>query len=247
MAVRLSVVMVHTPPPSAGASQLAEAIVGELIGMHEIDLTLVGNLPNISHESTDLLSLESLSGDVAVLDWQPPTGIVSALAELGFEGSRTPHTHDPQAPAAAEPTRRIYAFDLNQFPDACSLCAAVGDLKAKRQVRTFSLSSLAAVPTPPGAVSPKTTGAVSPKTTGAVSPKTLSPKTLSPKTTAPAAPKATAPAAPKKSQKPDSPHPAGSLPPSGTRGSLPGPPPAARTRDSLDLDELLDRLDELDP
>ena len=142
MPVRLSVVMVHTPPAAVAASQLAEAIVGELIGMPEIDLTLVGNLVNISPASTDLLSLESHTGDVAALDWQPPADIVAALGKLGFKGSRTPHPDDLQAPPA-EPTRRIYAFDLTQFPDARSVCEAVAKLRSQRQVRTFTLSPAA--------------------------------------------------------------------------------------------------------
>ena len=42
MAVRLSVIMVHTPPASAASSELAESVVGQLIGLPEIDLTLIG-------------------------------------------------------------------------------------------------------------------------------------------------------------------------------------------------------------
>jgi hypothetical protein len=213
MAVRLSVVMVHTPPAAANASQLAEAIVGELIGMPEIDLTLVGNLASISSESTDLLSLETIAGDVAALDWQPPAGIVSALGELGCEGSRTPHSHDPDAPSA-EPTRRIYAFDLNRFPDARSVCDAVAKLKSQRQVRTFTLSA--------GAGSNVATNTSS-------------------------ATKVSTAEMPKNAPKPDFDVSAVEPPSLGTGGGSNDPLPAARPHASRDLDELLDRLDELDP
>ena len=47
MAVRLSVVMVHSPPPSAGAARLAEAIVGELIGT-------AGNRPDPGRQSGNI-------------------------------------------------------------------------------------------------------------------------------------------------------------------------------------------------
>ena len=213
MAVRLSVVMVHTPPPEAGASQLAEAIVGELIGMPEIDLTLVGNLVKISTDSTDLLSLETLTGDIAALDWQPPAGIVAALGELGFKGSRTPHPDDPAAPPA-EPSRRIYAFDLNQFSDARSVCDAVAELKQQRQVRTFTLSP---------AVGAKAA------------------------TESSSATKVNTPDRPKITPKPDFGVPAAESPSVGSVDGSNDPRPAAHPHASGDLDDLLDRLEELDP
>lgn len=213
MAVRLPVVMVHTPPPESGASQLAEAIVGELIGMPEIDLTLIGNLTQISTESTDRLSLETLTGDIAALDWQPPAGIVAALGELGFKGSRTPHPNDPEAPPA-EPSRRIYAFDLNLFPDARSVCDAVAKLKQQRQVRTFTLSP--------------TVGAK-----GAVE--------------STSATQANTPDTPKIASARDFGVPAVEPPSVGSVDGSIDSRPAAHPHASRDLDDLLDRLEELDP
>ncbi|MCG8652584.1 MAG: hypothetical protein MI861_22275, partial [Pirellulales bacterium] len=94
----------------------------------------------IAEGSTDRLTLESLTGDVAVLDWGPPGEIVERLARLGFEGVRAPHGADPEAPQPASAARRIYAFDLNTFQQAGALCEAVVRLKTIRQTRTFSLS-----------------------------------------------------------------------------------------------------------
>ncbi len=149
MAQRLSVVMVHSPPASLAASQLAEAIVGELIGLREIDLTLIGPIDQLAEGSSDRLSLESLSGDVALLDWQPPSAIIKSLATLNFVGSRSPHASDPHAGEAASSqkhappqpsTRRIYAFDLSQFSQPKAVCDALVRLKGTRQVRTFDLA-----------------------------------------------------------------------------------------------------------
>ncbi len=137
-AVRLSLVMVHSSP-FASARLLPEAIVAELIGVPEIDLTLVGPLAQLSASSTDRLALESLTGDVAVLDWQSPDEIVRSLARVGFDGDRVPHANDVEATAPRTPGRRIYAFDLTRFRDLTSLHQAIGQLKSSLQVRTFSL------------------------------------------------------------------------------------------------------------
>lgn len=208
MAVRLSVVMVHSPPPSAVASGLAESAVGQLIGLPEIDLTLVGPLSQLADGSTDRLSLESLSGDVAVLDWRTPAEIIGALGVFDFDGDRAPHPHDRDAPGATATSRRIYAFDLNQFTNADSLCEAIGQLKSGRQVRTFSLG----IGPAPGA-GKKTL----PQATAPIGPTGKSPTTGSKD-------EETAPAAP----------------------SAPKPSPIDAAGE-LDLDQLLDQLDALDP
>ena len=72
MAVRLSVVMVHSAPATATAERVAQGVVGELIGLSGIDLILVAPLDSLSETSTDRLTLSSLDGDIAVLDWSQP-------------------------------------------------------------------------------------------------------------------------------------------------------------------------------
>jgi hypothetical protein len=140
MAVRLSVIMVQSAPPTPAAVRTAEAVVGELIGLAGIDLTLVGPIAALGDSSTDRLSLESLAGDVAVLDWQSPSQIMAALSGVGFEGQRSPHQHDQQVPAPESNQRRIYAIDLTQFSGSADVLTALLRLRADRQVRTFSLA-----------------------------------------------------------------------------------------------------------
>src|SRR6056297_1563232 len=77
MAVRLPVIMIHSPPGGSRWQSLGESIIGELIGRPGIDLTLVGRLSDLATGSTDRLTLESLRGDLVVLDWQPPERILS--------------------------------------------------------------------------------------------------------------------------------------------------------------------------
>ncbi len=149
MAVRLNVIMVSSAPQTATAQRVAEAVVGELIGLAGIDLALVDRLDQIQPTSTDFLTLDSLAGDVAVLNWQAAEATVGILNRLGFAGSRARHAHDPEATSPG-PSRRIYAYDLNKFDDARRVIAALGELLASRQVRTFSLDgSLAQKPAQP--------------------------------------------------------------------------------------------------
>jgi len=146
MAVRLTVVMADTPPPGVSA-KLAQDIVGGLIGLPEIDLTLVRSLSSADEGSTDRLTLEAISGDVAALDWRSPQQIVTALQAIGFDGLRWPHANDPGAAKARQSPssqnevhrRRIYAFDLTDCDSSARLLSAIEELKSQRQVRAFSI------------------------------------------------------------------------------------------------------------
>jgi len=142
MAVRLPVLMVHTPPASAAAQRLAEAVIGELIGRPGIDMVLIGSTAELADDSTDRITLDSLTGDAAVLDWRTPDEIVAGLQRNGLTGVRAPHRHDAEAAANQHRGRKIYAFDLRKFSDAAKVAAAVMQLNQNRQVRTFSLSPL---------------------------------------------------------------------------------------------------------
>ncbi len=202
MAVRLSVIMIHTPPAGSGKQPLAESIVGELIGLPGIDLTLIGPLQSLAESSTDRLSLDAISGDVVTLDWQTPEQSLSDLSTIGFRGSRALHTNDPQPPEnGANTPRRIYAFDLNQFSDASTLVSALVQLRDHRQVKTISMS-LAPPRQRPTAAKPMT----NPMTKPAAATPIASPTSKT----------AEVPETPRKSE-------------------------------LIDLDELLDQLDQLDP
>ena len=153
MAARLNVIMVHSPPATATAQRISESIVGELIGRPGIDVMLVGPLDQIHEGTTDQLSLESITSDVAVLDWRSPSELIQVLDSIGFAGSRWPHRHDsvPDSATPAGSPRKIFAYNLNEFTDAAELCAALAELLANRQVTTYSLaSSLLSKPKPVG-------------------------------------------------------------------------------------------------
>ena len=139
MAARLTVIMNQTAPAAAPAQRLCESVIGELIGRPGIDLVLVASLRGLAGDATDRLTLESVAGDTAVLDWQSPSETCRDLAEINFAGSRWPHASDPDAAPPEQKSRRIYAFDLSRFETADAVCSALAALLSSRQVRTFTL------------------------------------------------------------------------------------------------------------
>ena len=149
MPVRLNVLMVHAPIGDASAQFLGETVVGELIGLPGIDLTLIDRLDQIDPASTDQLTLDSISADIAVLAWQPVAETIRLLTATGFNGKRARHAHDQAADAraqAAADSPRIYGFDLHEFDSVQQLCSALAELLASRQVRTYTLESLISKP-----------------------------------------------------------------------------------------------------
>lgn len=107
---------------------------------------LVGDLGRLGENSSDRLTLESINSHVAVLDWGQPEVILQRCHEIGFLGSRAPHAGDPAVPPVSGQTRKIFVFDLAQSADAPALCEAIRQLLDSQQVKTFSLG----VPPSPG-------------------------------------------------------------------------------------------------
>ena len=152
MAVRLSVVMVHNTPATPMAERVAQGVVGELIGLSGIDLILVAPLDSLSETSTDWLTLYSLGGDLAVLDWSLPEVTYESLKGIGVDGSRTRHAADPEVvPDLANPDsqlRKLYLFNLSEFTTTEAVISALTTLNEARAVRTFSLAPVVKRPEP---------------------------------------------------------------------------------------------------
>jgi len=142
--MRLAVILVQQAP--AGAAGLAESLVGNLIGRPGLDLTLVNRFDGIADDSTDRMTLESVGGHAAVLDWHSPVEIARQLEAIGFEGQRWPHPLDPIDPSAEsvrqrEPPRKLFLFDLNAFADPNRILAELTRLRESLSVRTVSLDT----------------------------------------------------------------------------------------------------------
>ncbi len=142
MANRLSVIMVHTTPPTAAGHRLSERLVGELIGRPGLDLMLVGALDDLPPESTDRLTLESLAGDVVVLAWRSMSETMDDLSLLGFDGHRSPHAGDPVTPSAPMGRRKIFAVDLNRYGSADPVLDLLQGLLQSRGIKTFTIGSI---------------------------------------------------------------------------------------------------------
>lgn len=159
MAVRLAVIMIESAPSTAAAGRFAADVVGNLIGRPGLDLTLVRSLTIAEMSETDRLSLEAISGDVAVLDWQSPESMLESLASMGMSGCRWPHRQDPHTAPEPAADRRIYAFDLRCFGEPMELVEALENLNKDRQTQTFVIgNSISAV----GKKLPTVTGTSSP-------------------------------------------------------------------------------------
>ena len=148
--MRLPVILVQNPP--AGGTELAETLVGNLIGRPGLDLTLVDRLDSISPDSTDQMTLEGITVPSAVLDWRAPAQTLASLQAIGFNGRRCPHQLDrpDQSDQAVDHTasndsggisrRRIFLFDLNTHTDANLIIAELDRLRESLSVRTISIS-----------------------------------------------------------------------------------------------------------
>lgn len=142
---RLAIILVHR----AGASdagmgsgsldKVTEQLVGNLLGKPGIDVTLVAPLDEIAAGSTDALTLESITSDVAVLTRHAHEQTMAQLESLGFRGGRVRHLGDPDAPAGVASGRRIYTFDLNQPWDIGQWIEALERLRKVKAVKTFGI------------------------------------------------------------------------------------------------------------
>ncbi len=69
MAKRISVVVSQSPSKNPGKRKLEEDIVAGLLFENGIDVTIVPNLYDIKPDSTGMLALQSLGGNVVVCSW----------------------------------------------------------------------------------------------------------------------------------------------------------------------------------
>jgi hypothetical protein len=132
--------MNQAPPRTEDVQAMSEGIVGELIGRPGIDMMLVDDLALQNHDSTDRLSLGSISGNFAYVDWRNPDVAVELLHACGIAGYRSRHATDPLGHAPRSGSRRIYCFDLRQFSSPREACAALLALQSSLEIKTFSLA-----------------------------------------------------------------------------------------------------------
>ena len=69
MAKRISVVVSQSPSKNPAKRKLEEDIVAGLLFENGIDVTIVPNLYDIKPESTGMLALRQIAGNVVVVSW----------------------------------------------------------------------------------------------------------------------------------------------------------------------------------
>ena len=139
MAVRLPVILIQSRPPHAAAEKLADSLVGELIGASGLDLILVDPLAEMEIDAIDRLTLESLEGDVALLDWKDSSEIIRDWRDAGLVGERAPHDLESEAVLGVAGVRRVYAMDLRVVESYRQVLTALGKIQSERMVKTFTL------------------------------------------------------------------------------------------------------------
>lgn len=142
--MRLPIILVQNPP--ASGAELADALVGNLIGRAGLDLTLVNQFESLKPDSTDRMTLEGITVPAAVLDWRTTSELKSVLDKIGFYGRHCPHKLDRATANENAPPdgsqRRLFLFDLNVSTDPMAIVAELERLRESLSVKTVSLGGL---------------------------------------------------------------------------------------------------------
>lgn len=140
MAARLNVLLVQSPRMTPLQSNINAALAVQLMGVPGLDLAILGAVaPEMAN--TDRLLLESLSGDLAIVDWRGPEETLLALERLGIAGSRAPHRLDPGSGQPPQGARRLYLVDLRRGDSPAQVLAGLQAILASRRVVTVSLGA----------------------------------------------------------------------------------------------------------
>ncbi len=86
MARSISVVVSQGQSHHPAKRQLEEDIVGALLGERGIDVTIVPHLYDLKSDSSGMLCLEGISGDIVVCSWLYPRAAHWTLARSGIRG-----------------------------------------------------------------------------------------------------------------------------------------------------------------
>lgn len=153
MAARLNVLLVQSPRMTPLQSNINAELAVQLMGVPGLDLAILGSLePDMP--GTDRLLLESLSGDLAIVDWRDPDETLLALQRLGIAGSRASHRLDPASGQPSGGARRLYLIDLRRGDSPAEVLASLQAILASRRVVTVSLGTLAGGSAAPAPANP---------------------------------------------------------------------------------------------
>lgn len=133
MAPRLAVVVSQAPMRDARIADIEESIVAELIMVGGLDATLVGPLPRILPDSTDLLCLSGFTQDIALLSWMPDDEAAKLWKDLKLSGTVVPMSLDGSAAVSSSNItgRRVFYIQLTAQSVPTQVCK---QLKARLEL-----------------------------------------------------------------------------------------------------------------
>ncbi len=146
MASRLPVVIAQNAHRAGSAAELEEKLVAELMFAPGLDVSLVHSLGQVHVGGTDHLCLEGFLGNFALCTWEEWSVSASELTRLGISGRLVSRPSSDRlqevglATTTATTTKRIYHYDLRQWPDLSKLMLDLRDLLEVRSVQVIPIS-----------------------------------------------------------------------------------------------------------
>ncbi|MEE2826130.1 MAG: ferredoxin family protein [Planctomycetota bacterium] len=158
MSKRISVVISQSPSKNPAKRKLEEDIVLGLMLEPGIDVTVVPNLYDIKPDSTGMLALRGLAGNLVVVSWHYERATHWILDRHGIHGHvgetliQSDPDDDEDSPAAEEkqrviesreiPDRRIYAIDLRATNKPQDYIDEIKRIHSENNVQVVGLGDL---------------------------------------------------------------------------------------------------------
>ena len=165
MAKRLTVVISQGQSANPAKRGLDEALVAELLGEANIEVTVVPHLYDLTPDGSGMLCLQGITGDMIVLSWLFPRAAHWILDRNGIQGNvgttllrsadeeEIDEDEEPEAKAAAAESdatangadenkkslRTVYCLDLRAYDHADVYCEEVRRIVREAAVQTVSL------------------------------------------------------------------------------------------------------------
>ncbi len=199
MSKRISVVISQSPSKNPVKRKLEEDIVAALLFENGIDVTVVPNLYDIKPDSTSMLALQSIGGNVVVCSWLferaahwvlDRAGIAGHVGEimLTFDSDDDDEEDNQDLDADSDdnddakqvvnatrtlPNRKIYCLDFKASPKASDFIDEVKRIHIENAVRVVTLGDVIGGGRAATAVQTETNGAAAnPTTDSSVDPTT---------------------------------------------------------------------------
>jgi len=152
MSKRLSVVISQSPSKNPVKRKLEEDIVAALLFENGIDVTVVPNLYDIKPDSTSMLALNSIGGNVVVCSWLFERAAHWVLDRFGIAGQvgavllaneDEEEDEDFEEDAEDQPTDgKIYCLDFKASTKADEFIEEVKRIHAENAIKVVTLGDV---------------------------------------------------------------------------------------------------------